>query len=164
MALQALASTVCRGAKQTDLYMNVSLLFFQGCKSPPKLSCEEQPQHTMVRPHHIRTQEHPNAREGVTNLCPLGYSRVALFSMGLNLLPWLGTSEKHLPWLVGAGKLATTLLKTVLLKISPALGKKSTHLAILTASGLGCAWTQHSPSSSRHQHVRHQHGADLALQ
>lgn len=140
------------------------LFFFQGCKSPPKLSWEEQPHHMMARPHHVWAQEHPNTRVGVANLYPLDSSRVALFGMGLNLLPWLCTSEKQMPWLVGAGKLATTLLKTALLKISPALGEKSTHLAILTASGLGCAWTQHSPSSSCHQHVQHQHGADLALQ
>jgi len=57
---------------------------------------------------------------------------------------------------MSAGKLAAALLKTVLLQISPALGDKSTHLAILTASGLGCAYMQHSPSSSSsscHQHV-----------
>lgn len=104
----------------------------------------------------------PNPPMQVTNLRPPDSSRV--FGMRLNLLPWLCIPERHLPWLGSAGKLATALLKTALLKTNPAFGEKSTHLAILAASGLGYAWTRHSPSSSRHQQVHHRHRADPALQ
>lgn len=175
MTLQALTSTACRGANQTvwSVYKCIPLLLprlqitskavLWGTATRRKL-CLGTSQHTMDRPHHTWTQEHPNIRVGVINLHHLGSPRVALFGVGLNILPWLCLPEKHLPWLVGAGKLATTLLKKALLKISPALGGKSTDFTILTASGLGCAWTQHSHSSSCLQHVWCRRGTDLALQ
>lgn len=54
---------------------------------------------------------------------------------GLNLVPWLYISEKHLPQLAGAGKMKTALLSQI-------SRGRSTHLSIITASGHVCTLTQ----------------------